>query len=383
MKKANKLIFSYSPGSLFGKEESYLSSIQSALDEDVSSLSFEGLEKIQDDHQNILTASIEEVLGEDQFSSPRGIIVTFNGAISEEQISKVKSIFSTKLLGFMDISQPAMIHIPLFRRLIFENKVLGTDSSDDDQVHLGKILEQSLIELQRVKKLHEKVVPLRHEKIKSINLFSKFAAGYSSGGEFFDIKKDDKQLVILVTHAQSYVASSIVLSHFEQFQKMRDINKEKIEDFLENLIDECRELDLIDRDTPEALQLDILRLDLRTFEYEGYHFGNGAYFSNGVKLSNENKRALNENFFEEAHYQGVLERGQKLIYASPGVLQNFDDKDEKKLLEKVVEQQYSNGPREILNEIFFQLKKNNDEDFLKYDSSVIYLEVDPNAFIQV
>lgn len=381
--KGNNLVLSYTPGALYEKDGSYLAQIKKSLEEEKDALDFTPLTTIEEGHDNILVASIEEVLGENRFSSPRGIIVSFNGAIDEKNADKVKKIFSKKLLGFLDISQPSMIHVPLFRRLIFENKVLGNGEGEDGQAHLGKILEQSLVELQRVKKLHEKVVPLRHEKIKNINLFSKFAAGYSSGGEFFDIKKDEKQIVILVTHAQSYVASSIVLSHFEQFQKLRDVNKEKIEDFLEELIDECRELDLIDRDTPEALQLDILRLDLRTFEYEGYHFGNGAYFSNGAKLSNENKRALNENFFEEAHYEGVLERGEKLIYASPGVIQNFVSRDEHNLLEKVVEQQYSNGPREILNEIFFQLKKNTDEDFLKFDSSVIYLEVDAHAFFQV
>lgn len=383
MKKGSNLVLSFTPGALYKKDSAYLDLIKVSLEEEKSSLEFSPLSNLGEGHDNILIASIEEILGEDSFSSPRGIIVSFNGKIDEKNADKVKKIFSKKLLGFLDVSQPGMIHVPLFRRLIFENKVLGNGDGEDGQAHLGKILEQSLIELQRVKKLHEKVVPLRHEKIKNINLYSKFAAGYSSGGEFFDIKKDEKQVIVLVTHAQSYVASSIVLSHFEQFQKLKDINREKIEDFLENLIDECRELDLIDRYTPEALQLDIIRLDLRTFEFEGYHFGNGAYFSNGVKLSNENKRALNENFFEEAHYEGILERGQKLIYASPGVIQNFNSKNENGLLEKVVEQQYSNGPREILSEIFFQLKKNTDEDFLKFDSSVIYLEVDAHAFIQV
>lgn len=380
----NSLTFSFTPGSLYEREPSYWSSVSDNIGGQVSSLNFVLNKEGSENHNAILIASITEVLGVENLSAPRGVIVTFSGTIKEGDIEKAKTIYSKRLLGFLDISQPPLLHNPFFKRLIFENKVLGTGVEEGEgQAHLGKILEQSLIELQRVKKLHEKVVPLRQEKIRNINLFSKFAAGYSSGGEFFDIKKDDKQIIILVTHAQSYVASSIVLSHFEQFQKVRDANKEKLEEFLEDLIDECRELDLIDRDTPEALQLDLLRLDLRTYEYEGYHFGNGAYFSNGVKLSNENNRALNENFFEEAHYKGILERGQKLIYASPGVLQNFKNKNEEGMLTKVVEQQYKNGPREILNEIFFQLKKDSDEDFLKFDSSVIYLEVDSHAFFQV
>lgn len=384
MEKTNGLSFSYSPKSFGDSQKDYWNAVNHLLKMEFSNINFYQLKKLSEEHVGILIVSIEEVLGEETFLSPRGAIITFDGEISEKQIEFCRSIFNKSLLGFIDTSKPALLHVPWFKRIVFESQVLGTGAEvGAAQIHLGKILEQSLIELQRVKKLHENVVPLRHEKIKGINLYSKFAAGFSSGGEFFDIKKDDQQIIIIVTHSKSYVASSIALNHFEDFQKVKNANKELIEDFLENLIDECRDLDLIDRDTPETLQLDILRLDLRTFEYEGFHFGHGSYFSNGRKLSNENQRALNENFFEEAHYSGQLERGEKLIYASPGVLQNFDSRGEKGLLNKIILEQFDNGPREVLNEIFFQLKKNNEEDFLKFDASVIYLEVDANAFIQV
>lgn len=381
MDKSPGLSFAFSPNS---SPKGYWDGIDHILKAEFPAVSFYGLNSLDEVHESILILSLNEVLSESQFTSPRGVIITFDGEVTEKQIEQCRSIFSKNLLGFIDIGRPPLLHAPWFKRIVLESKILGTGAEvGAGQVHLGKILEQSLIELQRVKKIHERVVPVRHEKIKSVHLYSKFAAGYSSGGEFFDIKKDEHQLIVIVTHAKSYVASSIVLNHFEEFQKLKNVTRETIEDFLENLIDECRELDLIDRDEPETLQLDLLRLDLRTFEYEGYHFGHGAYFSNGQKLSNENERALNENFFEEAHYEGSLQRGEKLIYASPGVLLNFDLRTEKELLNKIVREQIQNGPREVLNEIFFQLKKNNEEDFLKYDASVIYLEVDANAFIQV
>lgn len=381
MEKPKGLSFAYSP---LSKNSNYWDGIAQVLKVEFPAVSFAGLNSLSDDHESILIISLGEVLGDTQFSSPRGSIITFDGEISEKEIEHCRTIFSKNLLGFLDISQPALLHAPWFKRIVLESKILGTGAEvGAGQVHLGKILEQSLVELQRVKKMHEKVVPLRHEKIKGVHLFSKFAAGYASGGEFFDIKKDDHQLIIIVTHAKSYVASSIVLNHFEQFQKVKKVDREGIEEFLEELINECRELELIDRDTPESLQLDLIKLDLRTFDFEGYHFGHGAYFSNGSKLSNENERALNENFFEEAHYEGKLDRGDKLIYASPGALLNFELMGDKELLSKIVREQTPNGPREVLNEIFFQLKKKNEEDFLKYDASVIYLEVDSNAFVQV
>ena len=129
--------------------------------------------------------------------------------------------------------------------------------------------------------------------------------------------------------------------------------------------------------------MDIIRLDLRTYEYEGFHFGKGCYYSDGVKKISSNTLPINENSFEQSYFHGVLRRGQKLIYVSPGAFQNYAEKGQKDKIETVILEQFKNGAREILNEAFFQLKKDNEEDFLKYDASIIYLEVDPNAFIQV
>ncbi len=379
------LNFVYTEKSFHEADSDYWQQVESELKPDFPNVHFKEFSIDSDERfDSIIICSLEEALGDESLSSPRGVIITFKESIEPTEIEKVRAIYGKGLLGFIDSGKPALLHNPWFKRIVLESKVLGTGAQQGlGQVHLGKVLEQSLMELQRVKKLHEKVVPLRQEKVKSVNLFSKFAAGYSSGGEFFDIKKTDTQMLIIVTHAQSYVASSIILSHFEKLQQSKFYNREILEDFLEDLVNECRELDLIDRDEPESLQLDMILLDLKTYHYEGYHFGKGAYFSNGHKLSNENERALNENFFEEAHYEGSLERGQKLIFVSPGVLQNFEVKGEKGLLTKIIKEQFDNGPREVLNEIFFQLKKNTEEDFLKYDASVIYLEVDPNAFMQV
>lgn len=383
--KRSGLLFSYTKSAIKNNAQSYWAEVEKELAPEFPMVKFHPHDRDSEEgRDSIVITSMKESLDDQGLSSPRGIIITFTDDISSDDIKKVRKVYEKSLLGFIDVSKPALLHIPWFKRIVLESKVLGTGAEvGQGQVHLGKILEQSLAELQRVKKLHEKVVPLRQEKIKGVNLFSKFAAGFSSGGEFFDIKKTDGQLLIILTHAQSYVASSIVLSHFEQLQKSDKFDRENLEDFLENLINECRDLDLIDRDEPETLQLDMLLLDLKTYHFEGYHFGNGAYFSNGEKLSNENKRALNENFFEEAHYEGSLVRGQKLIFASPGVLQNFNLKNESGLLAKIIKEQYDNGPREVLNEVFFQLKKNTDEDFLRYDASVIYLEVNANAVMQV
>lgn len=377
------LKFIYSSHSFPKEKPDYWDGIATALKSQFPSISFENYSG-QRGEEGIFVYSIDEALDGNLATPTRGVIISFIGGIEEEQIKNIRKIFDKSLLGFIDISQPALLHVPWFKRIANESKILGTGAEKGiGQVHMGKVLEQSLKELQRVKRIHEGLVPLRHEKVKNINVFSKFAAGYASGGEFFDLIKDDGKVVILVSHTNSYVSSSIILNHFEELQKSKEKNKECLEIFLENLIDECRELDLIDRDNPDTFQLDILSLDLKRFKYEGFHFGKAGYFSNGVKISKENSFALNENSFEETYYEGTLQRGERFVYISPGVLANFKERSSEDLLDKIIKEQIINGPRELLNEIFFQLKKNNKDEFLKYDASVIYLEVDENAFIQV
>lgn len=310
-----------------------------------------------------------------------GVIVLYDAAESGEEVEDLDVHYGEFIKGYLDQNKMKTFAPRLIKSIIQD--VLLQSTVESTQEHLGKVLEQSLLELQRVKKLHEKVVPIRQEKIKGVTLFSKFAAGFSSGGEFFDLKKSDKEIVIMLTSTKSYVASSVVLGHFEEFQKNGDSSKAGIEDFLEELIDECRSLDLISRDDYKLLQLDIIRLDLRTYEYEGFHFGKGCYYSDGVKKIPSNKLPINENSFEDSYFHGVLRRGQKLIYISPGAFQNYEEGQQEGKIGNVVLEQFKNGAREILNEAFFQLKKDNEEDFLKYDASIIYLEVDPNAFIQV
>ncbi len=331
--------------------------------------------------KGIVFCSKDEVDELYRSSFASGVVILYGQNELGDEVDTLEKKYGSYIKGYIDDSK-VKVFAPRLVKSIIQDRILNS-TVEDTQNHLGKVLEQSLLELQRVKKLHEKVVPMRQEKIKSVTVYSKFAAGFSSGGEFFDIKKSEKELIVMLTSTKSYVASSVILGHFEEFQKNGNASKEGIEDFLENLIDECRSLDLIDRDDYELLQLDIIRVDLRTYEYEGFHFGKGCYYSDGVKKIPSNTLPINENSFEESYFHGVLRRGQKLIYVSPGAFQNYSEKGQEDKIETVILEQFKNGAREILNEAFFQLKKDNEEDFLKYDASIIYLEVDPNAFIQV
>ena len=376
------------------KDASYLESFKSSIKKFGFTISTQDKMSSVDSKDFYFILSLSEVSNYANLSEFAGLIITFNENIKLQEIEKINLNPLNNSMAFLDLSHPLVLQTLSIKNMVYglaggEKDRDGYNQSDDTNYNkkLKKVLDINLNELKRLKKIHEKLAPLRQEKVKNLGLYSKFAAGTSSGGEFFDIKKSKQDLILLVSHTKSYVASSVVLNHFEYLDKVENYDKDKIEDFLENVINDCRELNLIDRDNFELIQIDLFKINFKTLKYEIYHFGNGAFYIDGTKVLNENNFHLNENYFEKAFSTGSLERGQKLVYVSPGVNYNLQKQDTFEI-DKMIANQYVNEPQEVLNEIFYQLKKYNynsfhDDEFLKYDSSVIYIEVDKNAFIQI
>ena len=66
-----------------------------------------------------------------------------------------------------------------------------------------------------------------------------------------------------------------------------------------------------------------------------------------------------------------------------GISKNTNDILGEKNIYSFLESLLEMEAREVLSEIFYQMKKDMTGSFLKYDASVIYIEVDNNAIIQV
>ena len=74
----------------------------------------------------------------------------------------------------------------------------------------------------------------------------------------------------------------------------------------------------------------------------------------------------------------MIKRSEKVCLLSPGLQKNNDFIGRKKLVDIM-----NLDNRDILDEVFFKLKRNTENDFLQYDSSMILLEVDENAIISI
>ena len=171
--------------------------------------------------------------------------------ISSEEMIEDDSKLSllSDFCGVINLKYPHQFNLPVIQY------VLGKLKSDHFKAsqNIDEALVQSLKELKRVKKVHHQLVPFREEKFKGMHLVSKFASGLASGGEFFDSFKRDHEVILWLSNSKSYLTSSMVFSFYEKLSSMDNFSKNNLESFLEDMTNELRDLELIDRDNVDLL----------------------------------------------------------------------------------------------------------------------------------
>jgi hypothetical protein len=311
------------------------------------------------------------------------IAVDFQRLGNSEWALRELCVSESIIEGVIDTSRDVQFYFPIIRGSLGRVRLFGPETGIRGIGEtLNRLVASTLNELQRVKKLHERLVPLRQDHVKGLSVHSKFAAGETSGGEFFDMVKDEQSVLFIASSSRSYVASSIILSHFEVLRGKKQIGVSQMEEFLEALTCELRDLELIDRDRFDLVQLVVANVDLKTMRIDGYHFGNFQLHS--LAGGDEgNQYPLNENFFDKARFTRTFQRAEKLVLLSPGVILNANGKLGGMDVAQYVRSQMPNGAKIFLTELFFQLKRDLTREFLQYDASAIFIEVDPHVIVQV
>ncbi|MBT7610407.1 MAG: hypothetical protein HN576_11670 [Bacteriovoracaceae bacterium] len=293
-----------------------------------------------------------------------------------QKTSEIKS-----LKGVIDIDKEYEFNLPVLNSAYqgeLENLMISSIFSKD----VEEILSQSLSDLQRLKKVHERIVPIRQETIKGLTITSKFGAGESAGGEFLDIVKGDKECLVLLSSSSSYVVSSIILTHFEYFRDKKHFSLEEIERFLRELSADIKERDFV-RGDEKNLDVFIARIDLNSLTMEGMYFGDFELYRSKSENLVGNDLPLDEMFFERGYFSSRLKRSEKLMIVSPGFKKNMNELYPGLSVKKILAGFENQTPRQIINEIYFQLKKNISGDFLAHDATVIHIEVDQNVIVQI
>lgn len=238
-------------------------------------------------------------------------------------------------------------------------------------------------ELIRVKRAHEQNRPKRFQDLKGLKALSKYAAGDSVGGEFFDIFTSQGKIFLMMSETSSYLASSSILQIFADFKEKKDLGQKAEIDFLNEIKTEVQEINKSKKKKPLTVNMLTAILDLNTYEARGHVFGEFKLVSSRQKLNFAgNKLNFLEDKFEDALYTRSLDRGERLLILSPGFVKNWEELSPELMIESLL-----NNKKikllDVLDEVFFQLKKDSKGGFLAYDASAIMLEVQKNVMLQI
>lgn len=240
---------------------------------------------------------------------------------------------------------------------------------------LNSILGETEIELLRVKKAYESLAPKRLENIKGVEIYSKYIAGESLGGEFFDIYNLKNKIVFMLSATSSYVLSSSILQYYNELKSKKVA---KLDAFQELFNRVNSERIAISEGKQKDVELDFLmgELDLTTLEVHGVSFGNFQLLSSNVKNNlNIIKRENSEKFSLK------LDIGERILLNSTGFIKNWSTIAPEFIIEELLVNKKIKTI-DVIDEIFFQLKKDSTSGFLPIDASSIILEVKKNVLLK-
>lgn len=317
-------------------------------------------------------------------ANPTFVFAEKISTLSKLELDRVKSLIKEKKITLvLDLSLDIS-----FTSLSFEQYLQGALNSEDNYLktvaqNLGEFVEMGKLELQKIKSLHEKIVPLRSESVKGLKILSKYAAGQSSGGDFFDIIKTDKHVVFLLFSSSSYITSTIVLNEFEKISKSGHATIEMLENFIYLCQHQITELGAEEVKGRHLIDIFLGMISLQSYKFEGFNFGSSNLLSIGSSVQ-ANDFPLQKAFKNKAFFSINLESDQKYFIFSPGVAANSDGIIGHKSVEKFcLEDGVVTRSEDFINEMFFQLKKKLNGGFLKYDCSSIVIEVQKNIIKSV
>ncbi len=326
---------------------------------------------------DVLLVDTESLLRRPELQeSFRTIINTFVGVVFFHEHSNAKAQswveseagFLTKIVGEYSLPmaqlQWTMLsnQLQFFWTLLEEQKKLQKHMMEFSQ-ELDHVLKSAAEEMARAKKIHEVLIPRRHDEIKGVFFSNRYAAGDGGGGEFYDVLQSNGRVFQILVSSQSYLISSSLLGL---------LNKHKQKDFdpVAFLKDADAEIGVINGAKKKKSEVEVLVLDLDTSKLTLTLHGKGKaeFYSqkNGPVQVQES-------------YQ--LEKGENLIVFSPGFLFNWKETHKVDVSTYLKNQPLKSN--DILSELFFQLKMDKESPFLKRDATVAMMEVKRHGIHQV
>lgn len=324
--------------------------------------------------------------GESSSNSSIASIVIYGkfSSMSVEERARLSQLCTkSNVFGWIDLESPIELSDPLFRsidtKLKERARMVRLAQLGEE---LGDLTEQMDKEISRVKKIHEKLIPVRNEELKGVKIFSKYAAGETSGGEFFDFYQDGNSVFFILSASTSYLMSSTIISRLELLKSV-PLSNHSIKEMIGGILEDTETLGVSDRGGRNALDLLTIKIDLISMSVEGYRFGGGDIVATGDVPKLPSAQELSMAFIDEAYFNFGMQHSDKLVFLSSGIRHNTGGRIGESSTADFIKRELAGPPKELLNELFFQLKKDRDSDFLKHDASAIYIEVNRNGIFKV
>ena len=274
---------------------------------------------------------------------------------------------------------PPQLHLPVLRSLIASQKNMETKFTLSDMAKkLNKFLSNNLHQIEKIKKIHKRLVKFRSEIIRPFELNSRYAPGSASGGEFYDIFKGEHEILLVMTSSNNYQTSSSVISIIQMIKSAPNLSS-NIEQGHRSLLDSFKKLVESDVDFNYLL----MRGSLASAKISVISKGNFILVSN-KPLNEKNKKSLLLDFFHVDNLTSVLDRGDRIVFLSPGIKRNINERLIGGLsLDKFIESKIDIDLKDLVNEVFFQIKNISKNRFLEYDATLITLEIEKNAILKI
>ncbi|MFG1500024.1 hypothetical protein ABMA70_07410 [Halobacteriovorax sp. XZX-3] len=239
---------------------------------------------------------------------------------------------------------------------------------------MNSVMEGLVGQVESIREMHKNMAPFRSEKIRGVGITSRFCAGTSNGGEFFDFFKVGGDVWIISLHATSYMLIGSFLTMIEGWKAEGSLTMDKILGQLEERTEDFSEFG-------EASIL-VAKLTLADLTLESINIGAHEILSQNDILISSNEYSF-PNSYEVKKQSVQLEKGKGVLLLSPGYFKNNDHIVNGEEYISFIKKNWS-SPVELISELTFQSKKGyNEDDFLPNDQTILMVEVDKNAISKI
>ncbi|HXH76715.1 MAG TPA: hypothetical protein VNJ08_17220 [Bacteriovoracaceae bacterium] len=314
------------------------------------------------------------------FEACKVIINTFQGTYFFHEDSNQpaqkwvydQASFLTKIVGACSLPMPEMNWTLLANQLQFfwtmlqEHKTLQKHMAEFSQ-ELDQVLQTAQTEMARAKKIHETLIPKRNDEIKGISFLNKYATGDGGGAEFSDLHQTPNKAFQIFVASESYLISSSILGI---------LNDHKTKDFdpVKFLADANADVAAINGSKKKKAHVDLLVLEM-----DLSHLNLKAHGQHKAEFHSQ----LNGKLDLDANKEYKLAKGEKFIVFSPGFLFNWKESDHKQDIHSFVKGHQELSLQELMTELFFQIRKDQGNQFLKKDATIVMMEVNRHGMHQV